>query len=448
MIRLFPRTLFGRNFLLLVVIISVTQIAAFLFFVYFVTLVRLERVADLTALQINLTQNTIADFSPSQRDVYLKKLGSLDGVRIVNVAEVPPGGQPGSAVVRLFADRVKARLINPDSLVWQDEKRALFIRIFTETNSPYVVIGLEQIYAGPSGALIAAVLIASLAAFIGAYLFQRRLNRPLDQLAASARALGRGYTPAPLDANAPGEISVVSAEINNMAANLAKLNEEKTLMLAGVSHDLRTPLAKMRLSIEMLSASADQSLVSSLEKSAMQMEAIVNQFIDYARTGQDEESELCGVNMLLRDVLSLYTDKDTAHDGMQLELELSDSVPPLCRIRPLAITRALVNLINNARHYARPVDGSTNVISVVVLATDKALKISVLDRGVGISDADAARLIQPFTRHDAARSNSTRSGLGLAIVDRVVRLHGGELLLRPREGGGLAATLVIPLNTS
>jgi two-component system, OmpR family, osmolarity sensor histidine kinase EnvZ len=290
---------------------------------------------------------------------------------------------------------------------------------------------------------------------LGAYLFQRRLNRPLEQLAASARALGHGLPPALLNVNAPSEIKTVSQEINNMATNLVKLNEEKTMMLAGVSHDLRTPLAKMRLSIEMLKTSADQSLVQSLEKSAKQMGAIIDQFIDYARTGQEEHPLLCDINALVRETVAQLSDEATIAEGVSekldsvhLEIDIDDSQPLICTARPLALTRALTNLINNARHYAEAADGRVNVITVAASMASEQLTLAVLDRGPGIAREDTVRLTQPFARRDAARSDSTRSGLGLAIVDRVAKLHGGELKLEPREGGGLVAKLVIPIDVT
>jgi two-component system, OmpR family, osmolarity sensor histidine kinase EnvZ len=456
--RFIPRTLFGRNFLLLVVLIVVTQIVAFLFFIYFVTLLRVERMADLTALQINLSQKTVADFSPSQREDYLKKVASFDGVSIVNMNQVPAGDQPSSALVRTFAEKLKARMDNPDSMIWHDAPRLLYIRIFPDAGSPYVVVSLMQIYAGPSDALIAALLITGLAAFFGAYLLQRRVNRPLEQLAASAHALGQGRAPAPLDTNAPSEINVVSVAINDMATNLAKLNEEKTMMLAGVSHDLRTPLSKMRLCIEMLGASADQALVSSLEKSAKQMEAIVDQFIDYARTGHEESPLPCDINLLVRETLAMFTGVDNeVHEGLAgnsarldnvcVTLDVDQNTKLICNVRPLALGRAITNLINNAYYYARPHDGSVNQIHVTANMNRSTLVISVLDRGPGIAEAEVTRLTQAFTRRDLARSDPARSGLGLAIVDRVAKLHGGALKLAAREGGGLEASIIIPTGT-
>jgi two-component system, OmpR family, osmolarity sensor histidine kinase EnvZ len=454
MIRLIPKTFFGRNFLLLVVLIVVTQIVAFLFYAYFVQRTRIERMADLTALQINLAQKTVADFSASQRVRYIESLRAISGIRVADTGTIPSNSLPGNLLVRAFGKRLMAHLAQPESLVWHDETRSLFIRIFPDAQSAYVVIDLENIYAGPSGAALGALLATGLAALLGAFLFQRRLNRPLEQLAASARALGHGLPPASLDANAPSEIKTVSHEINNMAANLVKLNEEKTMMLAGVSHDLRTPLAKMRLSIEMLSASADQSLVQSLEKSAVQMGAIIDQFIDYARTGLDEQPLLCDINTLVRETVAQLADEavtvDRANgkiDNVHLEIDIDDSQPLILSVRPLALARALTNLINNARHYAQPVDGSVNMITVAASITREQLTLAVLDRGPGIAREDAARLTQAFTRRDAARSDNTRSGLGLAIVDRVAKLHGGELKLELREGGGLVARIIIGRET-
>jgi two-component system, OmpR family, osmolarity sensor histidine kinase EnvZ len=267
------------------------------------------------------------------------------------------------------------------------------------------------------------------------------------QLTTAADALGRGAPPPPLAANAPQEIQQVADEIHNMAANLARLTEEKTLMLAGVSHDLRTPLAKMRLSIAMLPATADPSLVSNLEKSTLQMEAIIDQFIDYARTGQDEAPTMCDVQAVIHDALSLVS-QDAPHERTDITLEI-ESPSLRCRMRPLAIARALMNLINNARQYGRHDAEDAARITLRTYVRENALHLEVSDDGPGLTDDEMMTMQKPFARRDHAR-RELRAGLGLAIVARAAQLHGGELTLASSVNAhgarsGLTATIKLPL---
>jgi two-component system osmolarity sensor histidine kinase EnvZ len=221
--------------------------------------------------------------------------------------------------------------------------------------------------------------------------------------------------------------------VNRMTANLRQLERDRALLLAGVSHDLRTPLARLRLGIEM--EARDEATRAGMIDDIEEMDRIIGQFLDFARTDEDAVQEPCDANEIVRSCIDRYarTGKDVRFIAGTL---------PLAPLRPTAFSRLVTNLIDNALAYgAPPVDVTTS-------ATATSIALDVADHGPGIAPDQVERLKQPFTRASAARTNPAGvagAGLGLAIVDRIARLHGGTFDLLPREGGGTVARVTIPL---
>jgi two-component system, OmpR family, osmolarity sensor histidine kinase EnvZ len=439
---LIPRTLFGRSLLLLAALIVVTEIVTIFIFFVAVQRPRIQRAAEVAALQINIAQQTIEIMDARSRRQFAQRFVAMPGARLVEMPSRPSDALPREAVVRMFVKQMRSRITNPDDLHWDDSTQTMFVRLATDERGASIALAVspESVYVDTLRATLVVAAFCALVCLLGAYVIQRRLNRPLDQLAEAAELLGQGREPPPMAANAPEEIRQVSARITNMAQNLARMSEERTLMLAGVSHDLRTPLAKMRLSIEMLGPSADAEMTASLAKSVGEMESIIHQFIEFARTGQEESPGFCDLDVLVREVVANAV-LPAGHPPIALALDAL----PRCVLRPITIKRALGNLINNALHYAARDSKSGIVVSAAV--DNHRLHLAVLDRGPGLSEDDQARVRKPFARKSHARSGQSRAGLGLAIVERAAQLHDGELRLNPREGGGLAAVLVLPLKT-
>jgi two-component system osmolarity sensor histidine kinase EnvZ len=275
--------------------------------------------------------------------------------------------------------------------------------------------------------MLAAVLLAA------AFVFARYLARPLRELAATVERVGRGDTPPPLPENGPSEIATLNRGVNRMAANLRQLEQDRALLLAGVSHDLRTPLARLRLGVEM--QTLDEATRAGMVDDIGEMDRIIGQFLEFARTDEDTPREPSDVNAIVGSGVDRY-----ARAGKEVHFE--PGPVPLVPLRPTAFSRLLANLVDNALAYgAPPVDVSTR-------AVDGNIVLDVADRGPGIAPGEVERLKQPFTRASAARANAAGvagAGLGLAIVERIARLHGGTLDLLPRDGGGTIARVAIPI---
>lgn len=256
----------------------------------------------------------------------------------------------------------------------------------------------------------------------------RQLNRPLRRLQNAANSYSKTGKAPYLETNhGPQEIREVNQAFNHMVYTLEQTERDRRIMLAGISHDLRTPLTRIRLTAEML---PDEFLREGLVYDVDDMDAILNQFISYMRDGSDEDLKDTNINSLLQELMVQFKPLDVRFEPQDV---------PIIAARSLSLKRLIANLINNAKRYAaEPIELTANV-------QGDHLKISVADHGEGIPEDQIEELMQPFVRGNAARTVQG-SGLGLAIVKRIVDIHQGELSIHNRPEGGLEAVILLPLN--
>jgi two-component system osmolarity sensor histidine kinase EnvZ len=272
-------------------------------------------------------------------------------------------------------------------------------------------------------------LIAGLIALAAAGLAARLLTRPLERLAAQAPALLAGApTGAGLDGS-PREVRRLADAIGDAGERLRAAARERELMLAGISHDLRTPLARLRLALE-LGDAGDATRRAAMVADLEELDSALEQCLAFVRDGRDEALQPADLVTLAGQLLALRLQPDE----WQLDGPAELSVP----VRPTLLRRALGNLMDNAERYGAP------PFSVALARQAGAIELRVSDRGPGAPPDLLARLGQPFLRGDPARGGGG-SGLGLSIAARAARLHGGELVLANRPGGGFVATLRLPV---
>jgi two-component system osmolarity sensor histidine kinase EnvZ len=275
-------------------------------------------------------------------------------------------------------------------------------------------------------------LFALVVCTIGVYIIFYWLRRQLQSLLGAARILGDGQMPAPLPETGPDEIRELSRGFNQLALNLEALESDRRLMLVGISHDLSTPLTRLRLAIELMQMKPDVSQVPGMIQDIEDMNGILVQFADYARTGKEEQAVMADFNQVVAEVCQRYVAV-----GKIVESDLAKL--PAFAFRGLAIRRLITNLVDNAARYG---DGK---IEVHTRYRDGTVTLSVCDRGPGIRSMDPNSLIKPFARENTARGAQLGAGLGLSIVDRIARAHGGALVLCNRPHGGLAVTVTLPV---
>jgi two-component system osmolarity sensor histidine kinase EnvZ len=331
--------------------------------------------------------------------------------------------------VRSVSQRVAAE---GGEIVWRREAGgSLSVRLALDDAEHWIVLPGLLPAREFTGAWLAASLSCVALALIGALLIQRHLHRPLADVVLAARTLAGGATPPTLAEDGPTEVATLAASFNQMAASLAQTERERALMLAGISHDLRTPLTKLRLGVEILREQIEPALVASMTRSVEEMDTIVGQFLAFARDGEGETATAGDVVALAREIAAACADHGQA---MTLALDAT----PIVRMQREALRRAIVNLIENAfRHGRAPVELRTSTVLGWA-------RIDVEDYGPGIASVDLEAVKLPFRRAGNARDGAPGSGLGLAIVERIARQHGGRLELSRADSGGLRASLLLP----
>ena len=267
-------------------------------------------------------------------------------------------------------------------------------------------------------------LIALAVLLTSAYFFARYLARPLRQLNDAVADVGDGKLPPPLPETGPSEIANLNRGFNQMLAKLRQADEDRALLLAGVSHDLRTPLARLRLGIEVgaQDAATHEGMISDIEE----MDKIIGQFLEFARDDREAPLEMRELNDIVAAAVERYRKAGN-------EVRFSRGELPPQPLRATAISRMIANLIDNALRYgAAPVE-------VVTRADGRSAVLEVADRGRALRRSGRAPEAPLHPRRSGANRRRWRGGLGLAIVERIARLHGGTFELLPREGGGTCA---------
>ncbi len=425
--RLWPRSLLGRNVLLLVALIVIGQLIAGIVFRQFVQRPFVERLADRLATNLVAIESGLKGLSPMAREQFVATFNAVSNQQ-ASRQEVGRLVLPAERMLMRRASEV----LNEKGIevTWRrDPGGVFFVRLNVDQDTYWLYTpGFEATMQLPRAALFS-WLAGMLLAFLGAYLIQRRINRPLAQLVKASQAIGQGRSVSPLAEQGPKEIADVCRSFNQMQQQLVEQEKQRELMLAGVTHDLRTPLTKMRLATEMVAAQADATYIDSMVRSCNQIDAIIGQFTDFAGVGSSEDPQPVDVNELIREVV------DDAEAPFALDL---DDCPPLA-LRRRAFKRLLLNLIENAERYASP----PFEISTACAAGELVLQVK--DRGPGIEQSQLANIMRPFFRGNEARGGPPGSGLGLAIASRIVHLEQGHIDLALREGGGLCVRVSLPL---
>lgn len=370
---------------------------------------------------------------PGAEREFIGRLAEREGIRVFPARGDEPGrpaaDMPG---MRMLRDRVKVLFgEDADILVRPGAPGILWVRITAGAQSYWVAFPRNRVERDNTDALLAWMLAGVAIAILATALIAWRLNRPLANLAKAAEDLGKGGDPPPIPETGPSEIRAVAQAFNRMKESLKKEERERTTFLAGVSHDLRTPLARLRLDVEMLEGRVDAATQKGMVDDIGDMNAIIDQFIDYARSEATEAYAAVDLSSLVRDCAGR-----AARSGAPVKCELADT--PVLMLRPLAAQRLVDNLIQNA------IKHGGGEILVRTSVAPREIRLAVLDRGPGIPAGDIARLKEPFTRRDEARSGRSGAGLGLAIVARIAKAHGASFDLAPRAGGGLEATVAFP----
>ena len=417
--KLWPETLFGRTAL----IIALSLIIAQLTFLFLARLsfsrLRVRQVALLIRDEVRTIQSAEGIMTHEQQVAFETTLRPL-GLRFELRTQKPQAlGAFGNALTH----QLKIGGI-PAKITERKNRPAVSVSL-PHQHINISLPGLPPMLPWPR---IGFLVVGALLTGAGALLVVRRVNRPLAELADAAGIFGRGEIPPPLSGDGPIEIRRVSLAFNQMTEDARRYERDRALLLAGVSHDLRTPLARMRLAVE-LALPEDQDLRLGMIQDIEEMDGILAEFLAYARHGVEEAPIVGQLETLIRDIVLRYN----RHDG---NIVYDSNPDPLPRIayRPLATGRLISNLVDNAVSHGRP------PVHIHTFVESGFIHIAIADRGPGLSETQRASLLTAIELNSASRR-----GLGLAIARRIAEAHGGTICLNNREGGGLEVRVRLPI---
>lgn len=401
---------------------------------------RADQMAQRVVTAVNITRTALVYSQSEERSRLLLDLATNEGIQVYP-REVTDFAEPlpKEDYWQRVAEHIRFRFGPDTQVAWGVNQIPGFWVSFSIDNDLYWLV-FERERVGLTGSIewLGWGATALLLSLIGAAVSVGFVNRPLSRLARAAQVVSRGESPSPLPENGPREIRDLNASFNRMARDLRQTEADRELMLAGISHDLRTPLARMRLEIEMSGVSEEAR--QAIDEDLGQIDHSIGQLMEYARPAGTPPQLATDVSQVLQELADRERYQVEAQDGA-----LSLTIEPNLRARITALDfkRILNNLIENSRRYGRSADGRLE-LDLALRTEGDVLAIEVSDRGKGIDAADVERLLRPFSRGEAARTGVSGAGLGLAIVERLLKHVGGQLFLLPRAGGGLTAKIVIP----
>jgi two-component system, OmpR family, osmolarity sensor histidine kinase EnvZ len=430
--RYLPRSLYGRAALILLAPVVVLQLVVSFAFTQ-------RQLVDVTTQmtlnvvrEIIVLENLVA-VAPD-RDAALVSMERFADAFAMNVSLIAADEMPKAGRLRWYDLSARVARDNilekmPETLLLDFPDNRIVLTYFQSRHGVLkVTFNRRRISAATPHQLIVTMVFFSILMTVIAYLYLRNQLRPITRLARAAQAFGRGHTVAYTPGGAT-EVRVAGSAFLDMRARIERQIEQRTIMLSGVSHDLRTPLTRLKLGLAMIDEDDARLMLGDVNE----MEHMLDAFLDFARGASELAAEPVDPHALVRRVVEdMERAGKTVHLG---EMRGQGDV----MLRTTAIRRAVENLLGNAFRY-----GSNAEVSVVL--TEKSLRIRVEDDGPGIPADQRTEVVKPFFRLDAARNQNQGGGvgLGLAIVADIARAHGGALRLGGSEKlGGLQADLVI-----
>jgi two-component system osmolarity sensor histidine kinase EnvZ len=422
-------SLFARSFLLIALLIVTAVLASFWIYRLYELEPRSRELAQQTVSAVNLTRAALVAADPFLRRQLLVELNDTEGLRVYPATAseklVP---LPDEALFQRVVGRVRQALGDDTRFASErDGEDGFWVSFFIDSDEFWVMLPWERFDPGFGLQWLGWGLALVALSLAGAWFIASNLARSLAAVTRAALRIGGGGTHQPLAEEGPRELRTVAKAFNRMASSLESMERERAMVLAGISHDLRTPLSRLRLALEMSGAESGAS--EAMIEDIGEIDAIIGQFLDYAR-GENEEKSRQALDPLLHELGEHYR-----RLGKNVSVEAATGAQ--FSFARMAVRRAVANLVDNALRYAG------EPIEIQARRQSESISIEVRDRGPGIPAGEVERLKRPFTRLDDARSGASGAGLGLAIVERVARGHGGALELVPRSGGGLVARLTL-----
>ena len=345
--------------------------------------------------------------------------------------EIPSDNNiPRTIVERTLVREIRERL---DTKTWvQDFPEEKKVKVIIPVDSSIIefLIPRRNVYATNSHIFLVWMVISSILILSIAILFLRQQIKPIEKLAKAAESFGMGKKIENFKPSGASEVRKAADAYIKMQDRIEKFIEQRTLMLAGVSHDLRTPLTRIKLQLEMLSKNKENE---ELLKDVDEMQYMLETYLDFSQTVSSEESSLVNINKLIEEVIDTSKDENKSIIFKPIG---KNEINHKCKY--IALKRCIINIINNAKAYG-------DKIIIKLSESDNKININIEDNGPGISKKDYQKALKPFQRLDSSRNqNIAGSGLGLSISQDIIKTLDGDLSLSKSEIGGLKVEINLP----
>ena len=345
--------------------------------------------------------------------------------------EIPSDNNiPRTIVERTLVREIRDRL---DTKTWvQDFPEEKKVKVIIPVGSSIIefLIPRRNVYATNSHIFLVWMVISSILILSIAILFLRQQIKPIEKLAKAAESFGMGKKIENFKPSGASEVRKAADAYIKMQERIEKFIEQRTLMLAGVSHDLRTPLTRIKLQLEMLSKNRENE---ELLKDVDEMQYMLETYLDFSQTVSSEESSLVNINKLIEEVIDTSRDENKSIIFKPIG---KNEINHKCKY--IALKRCIINIINNAKAYG-------DKIIIKLSESDNEININIEDNGPGISKKDYQKALKPFQRLDSSRNqNIAGSGLGLSISQDIIKTLDGNLKLSKSEIGGLKVEINLP----
>ncbi|MFT5588934.1 MAG: two-component system osmolarity sensor histidine kinase EnvZ [Bradyrhizobium sp.] len=434
----FRSGLFWRTFVLLAFLIMASMAAWVASLRVVEREPRAEQLANQIISVVTITRAALTHSAPDMRIELLFDLASNEGIRVYPLEKddivMPPRD---STLMPLLQMRIRnklgletrfARKVNDVAGFWVSFK--------IDGDDYWLMLDRDRIDRTSGIQWLGWAAVTLLLALLGAGFISRLINQPLARLSAAARAIAKGQQPEPLPERGTLEIREANQSFNHMVDDLNRIESDRAVILAGISHDLRTPLSRMLLEVEMAKLSDEAR--TGMQSDLAQMDGIIGQFLDYAKP--TDVASFVAID--LSQLLELAAQEASRLPDVRVTTHIDTGITT--RGNPIELKRVVSNLIENARRYGKTGDSEFADIDLICCIEGGKVLIEVGDHGDGIPESEMDRLRRPFTRLDVARGQANGSGLGLAIVERVIRRHSGKLHLRNRHDHGLIIEITLP----
>ena len=423
------RSLFARTGTTFTVSLTVFALFALAVIAYYVVFPVARRAADDLAALMVLSAQTWVELPPQTRGDFEWELSHNHDLRFADPAVELQLVERPWPYLRFLQQAIERRVgYRPQLLIAGEPHHWYWVDIPMAGRTIRVGFHSNRLGTHPPTAVLLVVFAGALAVVLPTLLVVRRTTRPLARLAEAAQRIGRGRFGPRLPERGPAELAALERAFNRMASELEQLINNRTTLLAGISHDLRTPLTRMGLALELLRDRTDPELLAGLERDLEQMDQLIGQALELGRGLQTQPTQAVALETLIEEVA-----EDARRAGGEVQWRVEGEC--VCRIAPGAMRRVLNNLLDNAVRYGG--DGPVELVCECARGTGV---IRVLDRGPGVPADQREAVFLPFHRLEQSRSRDTGgSGLGLAIARQLCESHGWSVNLQSRSGGGTEA---------